>query len=440
MPQDKICKTVKQLNREPVSEEDMKRLVEIAEDFRSVKNYVYQRYGGIRSLTKIYPGYTVQNEMTESGLRTQLGMPSVYFYLAVFDALGDIKSQWTRTKSQILKRVNSNEGFTDEDRHYLRFLLKVSNAFAQVLNEEPVKLPEAIQAQYMLLSEDVDAGRLDRYLRRQVRKCCFVLHAGSASGFSLAERAYRYGDHGIYVSAKEKRKRIHIPLTDNNQYKRQLYMKLYPEESSIEIRVPVDVGIRSHEDYIGHVGIAFGMHAMLTTDEGHCYGEEFGRYQLGYADWLRSQSASYMKNRANNPGRKKYYVKKRRFEEQLHSYINHELNRFFQTEKPGVVYLPKLPKPQGGGADKRINHSVSVWQRGYIRRRLEQKCREESVEIIEVLGKGISSECSVCGAEGIKKGGMFSCPVCGYQAAEKINAAANAKKRGQGSGVLQVKS
>ena len=39
----------------------MKKLQEIAGDYRTVKNYVYQRYGGIKSLSKIYPGYTVQN-------------------------------------------------------------------------------------------------------------------------------------------------------------------------------------------------------------------------------------------------------------------------------------------------------------------------------------------------------------------------------------------
>ena len=156
MPQDKICKTVRQLNKEPVPDQDMKRLIEIAEDYRCVKNYVYQRYGGIRSLSKIYPGYTVQNEMTDSGLRIRLCMPAVYFYLAVFDALGDIKSQWTRTKSEVSKRLGSNEGFTDEDRHYLRFLLKVGNAFRQVLNGEQVNLSGKIQAQYMSLAARVD--------------------------------------------------------------------------------------------------------------------------------------------------------------------------------------------------------------------------------------------------------------------------------------------
>ena len=85
-----ICKTVCQYSKSPVSDSDMRKLLDIAKDYRAVKNYVYQRYGSISSLPKLYPGYTIQNEMTASGLRAELGIPSVYFYLAVFDALGEI--------------------------------------------------------------------------------------------------------------------------------------------------------------------------------------------------------------------------------------------------------------------------------------------------------------------------------------------------------------
>lgn len=59
MPPSTICKTVHQYNSKPVSKTDMEKLQEIAKDYRAVKNYVYQRYGGIRSLPKLYPGYTV---------------------------------------------------------------------------------------------------------------------------------------------------------------------------------------------------------------------------------------------------------------------------------------------------------------------------------------------------------------------------------------------
>ncbi|MCI8591893.1 MAG: hypothetical protein HFI88_06005 [Lachnospiraceae bacterium] len=134
MPQDKICKTVHQYSRGPVSREDMQKLLEVAEDYRKVKNYVYAHFGGIGSLSKLYPGYTVQNEMTASGYRETLGLPSVYFYLAVFDALGDIKSQWTRTKTKLTRQISRNENLTEEEKHYLRFVIKVSNAFEAALN------------------------------------------------------------------------------------------------------------------------------------------------------------------------------------------------------------------------------------------------------------------------------------------------------------------
>lgn len=456
MAPDKICKTVHQYNKEPISDGDMQKLLDIAEDYRKVKNYVYVRFGGVGSLSKLYPGYTVQNEMTASGYREKLDMPSVYFYLAVFDALADIKSQWTRTKSKISMLVSRNDGLSEEEKHYLRFMLKISNAFEAALNhrlliqktadrkrrgseypgEEPAELPKGVWKQYEKVAAQVDVDKMNRYLRRQVRKYHVKLHTETADVFSITERAYRYADHGIYISIKEKRKRIFIPLTDNNQYGCQLRVKLYPQEKRIEINVPVNVAVRSHPDYQNQVGVAMGLYIMLTTDEGRSYGDELGKYQLEYSDWIREQTKSYHRCTSGNPGRKKYHSKKRRLEERLHSYINQELNVFLRTEKPRTIYIVKLPKPQPGGANKRINHSVAQWQRGYIRKRLYQKCSEQSVEIVEVLGKDISNECSECGAMGRKKDGKFTCPVCGYGDEEKTNTARNVKKRGQGDGVL----
>lgn len=437
MSQNKICKTIHQYNQYPVPDTDMQKLQEIAEDCRTVRNYVYARYGGIGSLSKLYPGYTVQNEMTESGLRTRLGLPSVYFYLAIFDALGDIKAQWSRTKAKVLELVNKNEGFSPEEKHYLRFLLKVNNAFEAAVNQKPMVLRKDIQKTYDALAGKTDTEKLCRYLCRQVRKYHAKQHTDTADGFSLSEKAYRYEDHGIHIAIKEKRKRIFIPLTDNNQYRRQIYLKLLPEKKSIQIKVPVDVRMQSHEDYTGQVGIAMGLHTMITTDQGHCYGEELGKLQMEYAQWMRAQTGIYNRNRENNPGRKKYNAKKRRMLEQLHSYINHELNRFLEQEKPGTVYMVRLPAPRQGGVNPKINHTISMWQRGYIRKRLRQKCMEQSVELAEVLGKDISNECSSCGAIGTKTEGTFRCGACGYEAEEKTNTARNVKLRGRGEGKMK---
>lgn len=356
----------------------------------------------------------------------------MYFYLAVFEALGDIKAQWTRTKTKLLKLINKNTSFSGADKHYLRFLLKVGNAMEQVLCGKTVALKPKLQQQYSQLAAEVDTGRLGRYLCRQVRKYHIKPKTGSADGFAITERAYRYGDHGIYISAKEKRQRIFIPLTDNNSYKRQLYIKLYPQQANVAIRVPVDVKVQNHPDYGRQVGLAFGMSVMLTTDEGHKYGEAFGQLQGAYTGWLYQQ-AKTAGHQGREGGRRKYKARKHRLEGRLHSYINQELNRFLREEKPLEIYLPKLPGPQAGGYgyNKHINFAVSGWQRGYIRRRLMQKCREHSVTVTEVFGKGVSSVCSRCGAAGVKKGGVFTCPVCGSQEEDKVNTARNAKIRGQ---------
>lgn len=431
MSSDTVCRTIHQYNREPISDEDMKKLQEIAQDYRKVKDYVFARFGGIGSLSKLYPGYTVQNEMIETGLRDELGLPFVYFNLAVFDALGDIRGQWTRTKTAILERINHNETFSDEEKHYLRYLLKVNNVFDAVLNCRPVVLKPDMQEKFEKLEHGVDAKRLNNYLRRQSRLLHVKPHTGEASGFSLTERAYRYGDHGIYITVKEKRKRIFIPLTDGNQYDRQIYIKLKPDTGGLEIKVPVEVKIRRNREFSARVGAVMGMYTMLTTDAGHTYGGRLGEYQIELADWIRIQAMRHTADQGSMPGRKKYDAKKQRMTQRLHSYINMELNRFLREEKPETVYIPKLPKHRKRSGSKTINNSVNLWQRGYIRSRLEQKCREQSVRLVEVFGKNISSECSNCGASGYKKDGIFTCIACGCQTGEKINSAKNAKKRGE---------
>ena len=101
------------------------------------------------------------------------------------------------------------------------------------------------------------------------------------------------------------------------------------------------------------------------------------------------------------------------------------------AEKPKVIYVPRLPQSSKAGINKKINHSIGLWQRGYVRNRLSQKCREHSIELIEVFAKGISTECSSCGQCGERQDGVFTCPRCGMRMSEKENTARNVLKRGR---------
>ncbi len=443
--QEPVCRTIHQYSKGPVSGEDMEKLLEIAEDYRKVKNYVYARYGGIRSLSKLYPGYTIQNEMTDCGLRAELMMPSVYYYRAVFDALGDIKCGWARTKGGLLKLIGRNENLTEEEKHYLRFVMKSNNAFEAVLNRKPIRLPQEMQAKYDEIAGQTDVEKMHRYLCRQVRKYHVRnLHTDAARGFFITERAYRYGEmeynhsadshrkqHGIYVASKEKRKRIFIPLTDENTYKQQIYIKLKPEENEIQIDIPIEMKTRTHRDYTKEIGLSQGIWNMFTTHEGTVYGERFGILHQELAEYMRTAARTYNREKNNNAGRKKYKARKAKLDAALETYVNQEINRMLAEEKPQTIYLPALPKSGSAGYRKEINYSAGVWRRGLIRERLEQKCRENSVEIVAVFGKAISTECSECGGTGKYSRDMFRCDNCGYEADKKKNAAKNAIKRGR---------
>lgn len=429
MPE-KICKTVCQHNSRPVSPEAMAKLLEVAEDYRAVKAYVYQRYSGIRSLSKLYPGFTVQNEMGKSGLKEALGIPSVYFYLAVFDALGDIKARWTLAKAKIRELTGQNLNFSEEEKHYLRFLLKTDRAFAGVLAGQPPmewKLPKEMLNRYYGLAEAASIspgiGRLNRYLCRQVRKHYARPEAGAADGFSLSKSTCRYGDHGIYISTKENRKRVFIPLTDGNSYTGQSYIKLYPEEGKIEIRAPVRVKVRVHPDYKNRTGISLGAEEMLVTERGHIYGGDIGKYRDELAVYFEGHEKTLKAGKKRPAGI-------RRVKEHYKSYVNRELNRFLKEEMPEAVYLPRLPKSGKKGFGE-TGTDTELYGTRYARDRLLQKCREHSVNVVMVYAENISRECGVCGASGYMEGETFICPSCGCRVGAMRNMASNAKRRGE---------
>ncbi|NBI92508.1 hypothetical protein D3Z45_18520 [Lachnospiraceae bacterium] len=439
MQQNTIYKTIRQYSKGPLSKEDMYKLQEIAKDYGYVKNYVYQRYGGVGSLGKLFPGYTVQNEMTQSGLRTQLGLPSVYFYCAVFEALGDIKTQWTKIKSGIFAAINAHESFSIQEKHYLRFVVKVNGCFDNILNGKKMLIPENMLDAYSRIwdedgGSDICAEKLNKYVCRQVRKRLHRLHTENTYGFAITQRAYRYGwqgkEHGIFISTKENRKRVFVPLTDENEYKKQLYIQLKTEEGAIQIAVPIEQRIRRHKEYRNEIGISLGIEHMATVDNGNIYGECFGRFHYEMVEYLRASNQTYRREGSNNPGRKKYEQHKEKLDARMETYVNQELNRLIAEERPKIIYLPKLPSGGVQGYNKKINYSVTVWKRGFVRDRIKQKCLENSIELVEILGKDISKECSKCGAQGNYQGERFLCNDCGYKEDKKVNAAKNAKKRG----------
>ena len=447
----KIGKSVHQYSKGKISSENMDVLMDIGHGCMVTRNYIYQKYGGIRSLVKVYSGYEVDSEVRAAGFREKIGLPSVYFSASMNRALGDIKIMWAQVRNGINEAVSRNERFSPEDRHYIRFVLKTDVCYWNILNGKTMPLPEKIQPGYEKVIADLGGGRsqrvenLNRYLCRQTRKRLRRQHTDNRLRFTIKKQGYRYGElngeHGIFLATKINRQRMFIPLTDTNVYDRMLDICLNPQKKSVEIIIPIFVNTQIHEDYINEIGISLGLWDMITTSTRNIYGGSFGKMQQEISRFILEEN--YREKPENVSDTQNYQTRKKKMDAALKNYVNMEINRMLEQEKPKAVYMAKLPRNPGMHTAARHRdakqltkgigdtHLLRMWKKGFVTERLQWKCQKNGIKLVEVIGKGIGRECSSCGQSGYTDGEKFKCPVCGFEENKKINSAKNALNRGQ---------
>lgn len=409
-----------------------------------VKNYVYKRYSGIRGIGKLNNRYVIQNEMTQSGLRQELGLPSVYYYPAVFEAIGDIKASWAVTRKIIASNAAASAHFTSEEKRYICYVLKMDSLFSDIMSykDKEAKPSETAGRQQIL----------HNYIRRQARKHRAVNSARNGTSFQVAVKGYLYDKGTIRLTTKVNRKRIVIPLTDKNQYCHQLKITLLPEKREIVIHIPIEAKVKKHPDYIRAIGVAMAYERMFTTSKGNQFGTQYGEMRTAQIEKLAQMNAGYNRMNAlrlkclengefekaeniekNNLGRQKYNSYKAQSEIELKAYINSEIDRMLKEEKPAVIYIAKLPRSvaKRGIRAGNVNRKLSSWQRGYISERLSYKCQINGVRLVRIFARDSSALCSVCGKPGKKEAGYFQCPSCGRRVENGQNIAENILISGQ---------
>ena len=437
-----ITKTVLQYSTN-LPDETIGELKKIALDYNKVRNYVYSRYSGINSLNKLIPGYTVLNEMRYCGLRQQLNLPVVYYELAIFDALRDIKSMWSNLKNRIAALVKQNENLTQDDRIYLFTVLNYPSVFNAIVLRKEYEMPKNT------VGLQLDVKRLNNLLCRYVRKYKQISKVDKKCVFAVSPNGYKYYGKGLIgFVGRIPRKRIMVELKDNDVHTRQL--RVFVEEEHIKIYAPVDVEVKQHTDYINTVYLHIGFGNMLTSSDGNVYGKDFNKLVNTETDRLRIKNIERYKSykaysaavennskakssriKANNLGKKKYFLQKKNKYAKMTTFINSEINRMLKEEKPCAIVIAKAvaPKKAANTMSKYSREKLNRSFGGYIRKRLTQKCAENGVAIIEVSPKDISSICSSCGKSGKKQNSFFICGSCGTKTDKYINAALNIKNK-----------
>ena len=262
-----ITKTVWQYS-EPLPEETMEFLKGIALDYSKVKNYIYKRYSGIRSLNRLTPAFDIMTEVRRSGLRTELQLPSAYFAPAVIDAVADIKGMWGMLEKKIGTLITANENLSDEDRMYLRTVMRLNKIYAAVLGNEDYEMPRKTKGL------DIDVKRLNSLLCRLTRKHLAKLEVSSTDYFCIESNGYTYRDGSIYIVSRTPKQRIELPLRDSNICRRQI--RLCIRQNYAVLALPVEVKIKKHKDYSNTIYIHIGYQDMFTLSNGNVYGQSLG--------------------------------------------------------------------------------------------------------------------------------------------------------------------
>lgn len=236
----------------------------IAADCCRVKNYVYEHYSGVKNLNNLTPVYTILNEMRYCGLREQLNLPAVYYELAIADAVTNIKCSWGIVKNKVGEKITANENLSDDDRIYLRTVLKIGSVYTAILNRQEYEMHRNSSGL------EIDVKRLNNLLCRLTRRYLTQPTTNHVDSFRISPNGYSYKDGAIRIVCRTPRKRITIPLKDERVFDRQIQVHI--KEDAVALAVPIDAKIKKHQDYTNTIYIHIGNQDMFTLSNEHVYG------------------------------------------------------------------------------------------------------------------------------------------------------------------------
>jgi len=437
-----VFRVVRQYSK-PLSNETMDFLQGIATDYAKVKNYVLKRYSGINSIEKLYPGYTIQNEMNTTGFRQELNLPYPYYSQAMFDAIANIKSGWSNLKNKLVLLVRNNENLNDIERHYIFTVLKINKLYSAVLNRQEFECPKKFN------ETDIDFNRLHNLVRRLTRK--HMIKHGKSTGnyFKAINKGYRYADGGIWLGTRVSNRRTLIPLTDTAKHTKPLTIMLL--NNKIEILAPVESKVKTYNNNTEKTALYLGYLKMFTSSTGNDYGSQLGemlstrteriyaknkrrgKYHGLYRNAVKENKTKIAnKIKSNNLGTIKFVNKNKSEMLGIKSYINAEINRMLQEEKPNEIVIPAKSPQFSTNMLKATKQKLARWVVGYIRKRLSDKCSLNSIKLTVVNAAYTSLICAVCGKPGKRMNQQLVCDDCGTRYDYPHNSAKNLLKKSNG--------
>ena len=443
---EELTKTVKQYSF-PLSDEEMEMLERTGKAFRNCRNYFFSRFYGIRSITSLENGRKLRDSLVKENMANIAKMPARYWKIALVHVLGNLKTLLENVKLKIRKASHNNINLSDADRHYINNILKYESCLSDVLNFKKLD-------KYIYKNHNVNFKRLNSLIRRYYRRYRGKIPYSHKTNFLLLDAdMYRYEKGMIAISTVRKGRRIPIRLKDERIFKGNLTLKW---DTRLIICGTAKTECKEKRNPENVVAIDKGRRKLVTSTSGNFYGTGYSDlisdlikkqerkmrarqfYWNLYRNFLKSEKTSKAENvLVNNLGKKKFNKFSERIREKSKSYINHELDLFFETEKPTEIIKEDLTweNLNGKSKGKNFNRIISRWEKGYLDSQIEWKSEQRGIKITNVNPAYTSQICHICDNFGNRDGETFTCPHCDSKMDADVNAAYNIMKRKKIEGI-----
>ncbi|WP_317720138.1 hypothetical protein [Clostridium tetani] len=226
-----MIKTVKQYSYE-LDDNIIKELSFIGKKYKNVKNYIYSRYSGINSIPLLKKDRQIRDQWVKTKFAEQWKLPSRYWKLALSEAFGNIRTEWTNIKNRVKEQCKINDNLSNEDKHYINYILKFNDYYYKVLTNQSFEIPKIFK------DKDLNYKYLNSLIKRYTRRYKGrISYSKNGRTFSIDTGLYRYKDGCINITSTKKGKILSIKLTDNNQYDRTMIVK------RIDNKIEIDFGL-----------------------------------------------------------------------------------------------------------------------------------------------------------------------------------------------------
>jgi IS605 OrfB family transposase len=383
---------------------------ELITRIQRARNYMYSRLAGINSYLSLQNPKGIRNEwVKDKKLVEQFRLPARFWKITLEEVVSSLKSLWSNTCNKIKEAAKENYHLTDDEKLYIRYVCSASPLFGAILTRQPIVRPKKLEE--LNIRESYIHNLINRYARRYRGKTPY----SHSTTFQLDADMYKYvKENGIVyldMSTHLKGDRIRLRCSDQHMFRKNIRVTM--KDGIFTLAHTVESKQKKTWTAKNEVGVDKGYKTMFVSSSGKHYGDGLNTllsneterlnavnkkrnpyYAMVRALKEKGEHEKAEKIRINNLGKKKYNRNKRKHQETVESFVNHELNQLIENEKPSTVIIENLAFVSWNDKmPKHIKRKLSRWLKGFIDERLTFKCNLNGINYEYINPAYTSQEC-----------------------------------------------